>query len=294
MIPIPPTCFAAPREILFKAKPHVGTDLLRGVVSRLLSRIEECGGEIRYHCRLDAVHEDDSGEVRLVTSQGEMSAGALVLAIGHSARDTYASLMRGGFSLEAKPFSVGVRIEHRADDIDAALFGAYAGDERLGRAEYNLSDTKSGRGVYTFCMCPGGEVIAAASEHGGVVVNGMSNHARAGENSNSAIAVSIFPSDYGASVDAAINYQRKIEQAAFALGARDYAAPVETVGDFLAAKTRGFVSPSLVLPSYTRKNVVLTDLHSLFPEYVGAEHITCPYVLVKHIGAQILRAVLIH
>ncbi len=260
----------APKEILWQAKPHVGTDLLRGVVSRLLSRIAECGGEVTYHCRLDSVTQRGD-EVLLSTSQGEIKCGAVVLAVGHSARDTYTSLLRGGFALEPKPFSVGARIEHKADDIDAALYGRFAGDSRLGRAEYALSDTKSDRGVYTFCMCPGGEVIAAASEEGGVVVNGMSNHARRGENSNSAVLASVFPADYGASVEGAIEYQRRIERAAFAAAGGNFAAPVETVGDFLAGASAHLSSPSRILPSYTRGGTAVCDLRRILPEPVSEE-----------------------
>ena len=262
--------FGAPEEILWQAKPHVGTDLLRGVVSRLLARISECGGEVVYHCRLDSITQSGN-EVRLSTSNGEIKCGAVVLAIGHSARDTYTSLLRGGFVLEPKPFSVGARIEHKADDIDAALYGKHAGDSRLGRAEYALSDTKSDRGVYTFCMCPGGEVIAAASEAGGVVVNGMSNHARRGENSNSAVLASVFPADYGASVEGAIEYQRKIERAAFAAAGGNFSAPVETVGDFLAGETARLSSPSRILPSYTRGATAVCDLRRILPAPICEE-----------------------
>ncbi len=262
--------FGAPAEILWQAKPHVGTDLLRGVVSRLLSRVTEFGGEVVYNCRLDSLKQSD-GEVRISTSRGEMACGALVLAIGHSARDTYASLLRGGFALEAKPFSVGVRIEHKADDIDTALYGKSAGDVRLGRAEYALSDTKSDRGVYTFCMCPGGEVIAAASEMGGVVVNGMSNHARCGENSNSAVLASVFPTDYGSTVEGAIEYQRRIERAAFAAAGGNFSAPIQTVGDFLSGAHTRLAEPSRVLPSYTRGSTAVCDLRRILPKEISDE-----------------------
>lgn len=264
--------FGAPREILSRAKPHVGTDLLRGVVDGILKRIEECGGEIRYNCRMDRIKESDNGsELTVETTDGDITGGVAVVAIGHSARDTYQSLMKDGFAVEAKPFSVGVRIEHLTEDIDRAMFGRFAGDPRLGHAEYTLSDTASGRGVYTFCMCPGGEVIAAASENGGVVVNGMSYHARDGKNSNCALAVSIMPTDYDGSPAGAIEFQRNIERAAFASGGGDFAAPVETVGDFLSRKRRNFTELTKVMPTYDRGKTRLCDLTGLFPEYVTEE-----------------------
>ena len=257
--------FGAPESILTRAKPHVGTDVLRGVVSNILNEIVRLGGEVRYTCRLDDIDPISESAVGLRTSAGEMSGGVLVLAVGHSARDTYSMLLRRGFAISPKPFSVGVRIEHLQSDIDRALYGDLAGDPVLGPAEYALSDT-SGRGVYTFCMCPGGEVVAAASEVGGVVVNGMSYHARAGCNANSAVAVSIRPDDYSGGVAGAIEFQRSLERAAFAAGGRDYSAPLQTVGDFLAG--RAGTHPGKVEPSYMGGRVKLCDLSTVLPDFV--------------------------
>ena len=180
--------FGAPKEILIKAKPHVGTDILRVVVSNILSEIERLGGTVIYHCRMDDVTELADGTLCVKTSTGEMHCGALILAPGHSSRDTYLKLIGKDFSIEPKPISVGVRVEHLQGDIDRALYGDFAGHPNLGPAEYALSDTKGARGVYTFCMCPGGEVVAAASEEGHLVVNGMSYHARNNPNANAAVA----------------------------------------------------------------------------------------------------------
>ena len=200
----------APREILTDARPHIGTDMLVGVVERLIERIGELGGTVLYRTRLDAIENPKDGRVLTVrTSSGEISCGTLVLALGHSARDTQRMLMREGFPVEPKPFSVGVRIEHLQSEIDRAMYGDYAGHPALSHAEYNLSDTKGERGVYTFCMCPGGTVVAAASEEGGVVVNGMSRYARDGKNANAAVAVSILPSDCGNDVFRAFHIPEK-------------------------------------------------------------------------------------
>ena len=260
--------FGAPEEILWRSKSHVGTDLLRGVVSRLIDRITECGGRVIYRCRLDGIDELADGSLCAHTSCGDIHAGAVLLATGHSARDTYEYLISNGYDVSAKPFSVGVRVEHLTEDIDRAMFGTHAGDERLGHAEYTLSDTRGERGVYTFCMCPGGEVIAAASETGGVVVNGMSAHARAGKNSNSALAVSVLPSDHGGSVRSGIEFQRRLERAAFAAGGGNYAVPVETAGDFMAgAHSAGtpLREPGRIMPSYTRGEWKCADLWQVLP-----------------------------
>ncbi len=240
--------FGASEEIKYIAKPHVGTDVLSVIVERILERIVELGGRVEYHtkflCALDRC-----GEVYAVrTSKGDMPAGAVILAVGHSARDTYESLIRSGFSVEAKDFSVGMRIEHIADDIDRAMYGSFAGNPVLGHAEYALSSNTKERGVYTFCMCPGGEVVAAASENGGVVVNGMSYNSRSGRNSNSAVLASVFKEDYGKTPLAAIEFQRKIERAAFNSAGGDYSAPYITVGDFLSDKIGS--EPTRVLPTY--------------------------------------------
>ena len=244
--------FGAPDDIRFIAKPHVGTDILSVVVDRILQRIEELGGKILYNTRFEYPIESFGRVVGVHTSVGDFAAGALVLAIGHSARDTYSSLICRGVDIQAKSFSVGMRIEHLASDIDEAMLGRFAGHPKLGHAEYNLSHNTKERGVYTFCMCPGGEVVAAASEEGGVVVNGMSYHARASENSNSAVVCSVFKEDFGSTALAAIDFQRKIERDAFTAGGGEYKAPVITVGDFLCDKLEA--EPKRVLPSYMGGN----------------------------------------
>ena len=258
--------FGAPREILQKAKPHVGTDILRVVVDHILARITALGGSVHYRTRLEDLAFTERG-VRAITNHGELEAGVLLLGIGHSARDTFAMLMRRGLSMEPKPFSVGVRIEHLRADIDRALYGAYAGHPALGPAEYTLSDTTGPRGVYTFCMCPGGEVITAASEEGGVVVNGMSYHARDGQNSNAAVAVSVHPADVGGSIEGAISFQRELERAAYRAGGGDFVAPIQTVGDFLDG--RFGTAPTRVQPTYGGGRVLESDLHEVLPAFVS-------------------------
>ena len=265
--------FGAPEEIKVKAKPHIGTDILREVVDNILSRIEELGGEVRYRCRLDEVREAADGSVVAKTSMGDVNASCVVLALGHSARDTYRTLIEDQFDIIAKPISVGVRIEHKRSFIEEALYGKYAGHKNLGAAEYALSDTRGERGVYTFCMCPGGEVMAAASEEGGVVVNGMSHYARDGENSNSAVAVSVKTEDFcaveGSLALGAIEFQRRIERAAFAAGGGGYSVPVQTVGDFLS--DRKGTEPYDVLPTYMNgTNFKCASMDDVLPGFVCA------------------------
>ena len=262
--------FGAPEDILIKAKPHIGTDLLRGVVDAILCEIERLGGELRYRCRMEDFRELPDGTVSVSTNQGAILCGAIIMATGHSARDTYLKLLKKDFAIEAKPISIGVRAEHLQSDIDAALYGRFAGHPNLGPAEYALSDTRTERGVYTFCMCPGGEVVAAASEEGGLVVNGMSNHSRNGKNANAAVLVSIGCGDLtpvrGSLALGAIEFQRRIERAAFAAGGSDYYAPMMTLDDLLSGK-RG-TEPSRVLPSYRDGRVRTADFKDVFPQFV--------------------------
>ncbi len=261
--------FGAPEEILTSAKPHIGTDLLVGIVDGMLKKIEELGGRVIYRCRLDGIDEMSNGAIKALTSKGDILCSSLVLAPGHSARDTYSMLMTRSFALEPKPFSLGVRIEHLREDIDKALLGDFAGHPRLGKGEYHLSDTTTGRGVYTFCMCPGGQVVAAASEEGGVVVNGMSHHARDGRNSNSALLASVRPEDYGATCESAIELQRRLERLAFEAGGRDYYAPFQTVGDFLEGKSVS--EPTRVIPTYRDGKVRAARLDEILPSFVTEE-----------------------
>ena len=255
--------FGAPAEILTNAKPHIGTDVLRDVVSNIAQEITRLGGEILYRTRFLGYDEPKDGVRRIRTTRGDFETSALVLAIGHSARDTYAMLLDRGCAIEAKDFSVGMRIEHKKADIDRALYGALAGSPDLPYAEYNLSANTKTRGVYTFCMCPGGEVVSGASEAGGLCVNGMSRYARDGENSNSAVCVSVFRNDYGATPADAIAYQRSLERAAFRAGGENYNAPVCTVKDFV--ERRRATALGRVRPTYMNGRVTPADLSALFP-----------------------------
>ena len=261
--------FGAPEEIKIKAKPHIGTDLLCGIVDTMLNRIESLGGRVMYRTRLDGIKKLPDGNITAATNNGDILCSSVCLATGHSARDTYRMLMENGYVVEAKPFSVGVRIEHLQSRIDEAMYGDFAGHPRIGKGEYHLSDTSTGRGVYTFCMCPGGEVVAAASELGGVVVNGMSSFARDGKNANSAVCVSVRPEDHGATPETAMEFQRRLERAAFKYGGEDYRAPIQTVGDFLEGKAGS--EPSEVIPTYRDGQVKLASMNDVLPEFVTRE-----------------------
>ena len=256
--------FGAPEEIYYAAKPHVGTDILSTVVDRMLARIESLGGRVMYHTELKDFTSNSSRVVKVHTNNGDIDCSALILAIGHSARDTYFRLMEKGCDMVGKPFSVGMRIEHSTETIDRGMYGDFAGHPALAHAEYTLSYNTKERGVYTFCMCPGGVVIPAASEQGGVVVNGMSYHARDGRNSNSAICCNVFKEDYGGHPKDAIEYQRRIERAAFAAGGGNYSAPIITVGDFLQGKCSA--EPTDIIPTYMDGiGVKLADPESYLP-----------------------------
>ena len=255
----------APESILTQAKPHVGTDILKQVTANLLGEIQRLGGEVRYRTRLDGFAELNGG-IKAITNNGDIEGSVMVVALGHSARDTNNMLISGGIEFVPKAFSVGARIEHLQSDIDEALYGKYAGDPAIGPAEYSLSDTTGERGVYTFCMCPGGEVAAASSEQGGLVVNGMSNYARNGRNANSAVLVSVLPEDFGNTIDGAVDFQRRIERAAFLAGGGDFCAPMQTVGDFLnGVSTHGL---GRVQPTYMNGYVKKADLGEIFPTFV--------------------------
>ena len=259
--------FGAPEEIRYIAKPHIGTDVLSRVVENMLGRVTELGGKILYHTKYLS-HKSQNGSIySVITDRGEIPAGALILAVGHSARDTYEGMMKQDFSIEAKSFSVGMRIEHLAEDIDRAMYGSPSLSEKIVHAEYTLSCNTKTRGSYTFCMCPGGVVVAAASEEGGVVVNGMSYNSRSERNSNSAVLTSVFKEDYGGTPMAAIEFQRKIERAAFKAGGGDYSAPVITVGDLFSGECKAM--PSRIQPSYmSGKNIMLARPESYLPDFV--------------------------
>ncbi len=253
--------FGAPTDILYKAKPHIGTDLLRGIIKNIAREIERLGGKIHYNTKLLSYENGVA-----LTTKGSFPYSSLTLAIGHSARDTYAYLLSKGVAIEPKPFSVGVRIEHLQEDINLALYGESALNPRLGAASYNVSHRENGRGVYSFCMCPGGEVVAAQSEEDSLVVNGMSCYARDGKNANSAIAVQINKEDYGSTPIKAISFQRDLEKKAYIAAGSSYRAPVQTIGDFY--KERAVNEPKRIEPTYMGGYTELCDLNKVLPKVV--------------------------
>lgn len=259
----------APEGILSESKPHVGTANLVRVVVNLREKIESLGGEYRFGSRVDDLILKDDRVQGLILASGErIAASTVVLAIGHSARDTFAMLLRRGVQINPKPFSVGFRIEHSQQLIDQNQYGSHAGHPSLGAADYQLSWRSSlGRTVYSFCMCPGGQVIGASSEEGGLVTNGMSQYARDGANANSAIVAEVFPSDFPAGPLEGFKFQRKWEQRAFELGGGDYFAPVQLVIDFL----EGQISRQLggVQPTF-QPGFRLADLGGALPEPITA------------------------
>jgi uncharacterized FAD-dependent dehydrogenase len=258
----------APPEILYVNKPHIGTFRLVTVVEGMRARIEALGGEYRFESRVDTLlmdsrHRHVAG-VRLASGE-EIAATHVVLAPGHSARDLFATLHASGVHIDKKPFSIGVRIEHPQSVIDRARFGPVAGHPILGAADYKLvHHCANGRSVYSFCMCPGGTVVAAASEPGRVVTNGMSQYSRAERNANAGIVVGITPADYPGDVLAGVALQRDLESRAFAAGGGTYAAPAQLVGDFLAG--RPSTALGAVIPSY-KPGVTPTDLSLCLPDY---------------------------
>ncbi len=260
----------APDEILYASKPHIGTFRLVGMVEKMRAEIESLGGEIRFGSRvvdLEIEQRSERGQVRGVTLEnGEViRADHVVLAVGHSARDTFAMLHERGVFMEAKPFSIGLRIEHPQSLIDACRFGAFAGNPILGAADYKLvHHCANGRSVYSFCMCPGGTVVAATSEAGRVVTNGMSQYSRNERNANAGLVVGITPDDYPGGPLAGIDFQRHWEEKAFEAGGGNYNAPAQLVGDFLAGRSSTVLGE--VIPSYT-PGVTPTDLRQVLPAY---------------------------
>jgi uncharacterized protein len=256
-------------EILYVNKPHIGTFKLVGIVERMRSAIESLGGEIRFQSRVEEVLIEQGQVHGVKLASGEVIEGRhVVLAVGHSARDTFRMLYERGVYIEAKPFSIGFRVEHPQPLIDRARFGSHAGDRRLGAADYKLvHHAQNGRSVYSFCMCPGGLVVAATSEPGHVVTNGMSQYSRNERNANSGIVVGITPEDYPGDALAGIEFQRKLEARAFELGGGTYEAPGQLVGDFIADRPSQTFGE--VLPSYA-PGVHLGDLSSSLPDYAIA------------------------
>ncbi len=256
----------APESVVYDAKPHIGTDVLVDVVQSFRETILAHGGEIRFGSRMERLLLKDGAvsgvEVRGPEGRYELPCERVILAIGHSARDSFLTLYEQGVAMEPKAFSMGVRIEHKQRAIDRAQYGRERGS--LPAADYALHEKlPDGTSAYTFCMCPGGEVFAAASEAGGVVTNGMSCSARDGENANSALLVTLHPEDFPErDVFSGMRWQRQIEQAAYAYGGGDYRAPAQRSGDFLAR--RPSAGPGSVKPSY-RPGVVWGELHEVLP-----------------------------
>ena len=259
-----------PEEILYVAKPHIGTFRLVTIVESLREQIEALGGEYRFGNRVDDLDiEGTNGDRRIrgvmLADGTHVAADHVVLAVGHSARDTFEMLHARGVAIEAKPFSIGVRIEHPQSLIDRCRYGEGAGHPLLGAADYKLvHHGANGRSVYSFCMCPGGTVVAAASEPGRVVTNGMSQYSRAERNANAGIVVGITPADYPGGPLAGIAFQRHWEERAFAAGGSNYKAPAQRVGDFLARKPSTQLGD--VVPSY-RPGVTPADLADCLPDY---------------------------
>ena len=253
----------AKEDILYDAKPHVGTDILLAVVQNLRHRIEELGGEVRFHAQVTGLDRENGALTGLRLSDGsKISCDRAILAIGHSARDTVTMLHELGLPMEPKPFAMGVRIEQNQKVIDNAQYGGL--DPKLPAADYKLVAHLQDRTVYTFCMCPGGYVVAAASEAGGVVTNGMSYSGRKGENANAALLVSLNPADFpGTDPLSGMRWQREIEEKAFAAGGGNYHAPAQKVCDFQSH--RPSTTPGSVQPTY-RPGVTWTDLHEVLPK----------------------------
>jgi uncharacterized FAD-dependent dehydrogenase len=254
-------------EILYVNRPHIGTYRLVNIVQKMRATIESLGGEFRFESRVTNL-DIENGQVRGVTlADGtHLASDHVVLAIGHSARDTFEMLHERGVYIEAKPFSIGFRVEHPQELIDQARYGPHAGNKLLGAADYKLvHHSQNGRSVYSFCMCPGGLVVAAASEPGRLVTNGMSQYARDEQNANAAIVVGITPEDFPSDHPlAGIALQRRLEEGAFKLAGNTYNAPVQRVGDFLSGRPTTAIGA--VKPSY-RPGVTPSDLSTALPEY---------------------------
>lgn len=258
----------APADILTSATPHIGTDNLRTVVKNLRQTIINLGGAVRFNAKLTDIEIKDGQVVAAIFNETEkIITDTLIIATGHSARDTYQMLYDKQVTIEPKPFAIGVRIEHLRENINKAQYGAFWNNPKLGTAKYKLVEhVPDERSVYTFCMCPGGSVIAAASETGGVVTNGMSLYGQNNTNSNSALLVPVMPADFGSTHPlAGMEFQRKWEQQAYELGGANYHAPAQLVGDFLAGRPSRKLGT--VKPSYL-PGVRLTAIDSCLPDYV--------------------------
>ena len=259
----------APREILYQAKPHIGTDILKTVIKNMRKRIVELGGEVRFLSKVtDILVEEGWAKAVIINGKSAIESNVIIAALGHSARDTYSMLLERGVRIIPKPFSIGVRIEHLQSMIDEAQYGSFAGHPRLGAADYLLTTRSSstGRAVYSFCMCPGGQVVAAASEQGMLVTNGMSEYKRDRENANSALVVSVSPDDFRDSHPlSGVEFQRIWEGKAYKLGGGNFHAPVQLAEDFMKGKASR--AAGRVKPSY-EPGVRPCDLHMCLPEYI--------------------------
>lgn len=258
--------FGAPEEILYKAKPHVGTDKLRDIVKNIRIEIQRLGGKVMFLTTAEDIEIKNGKVFGVKTNKGFIETENVVLAIGHSARDTFEMLLSKGVLMEPKTFSVGVRIEHLQENINRGLYGKHYLNPKLPKGEYQLSHIHNGRGVYTFCMCPGGSVVAAASEENSVVVNGMSEFKRDGKNANSAIVVNVGTDDFGKGVLDGVAFQRSLEQKAFELAGKNYCAPCQTVDKFLNGESG--MSINRVIPTYPI-GVQGVNFDDLFPKNVS-------------------------
>lgn len=258
--------FGAPEEILYEAHPHIGTDLLQGIVRRIREEIIRLGGDIHFESMVDDF-EIKEGKICSIHAKGVWyPCEQVILAIGHSARETFIKLYEKKVEMQAKAFAIGARVEHKQSFIDKVQFKKFAGHPRLGAAEYRfVHKASNGRGVYTFCMCPGGTVVPSASSINKVVVNGMSEHARNEENANSALLVQVSPDDFGIHPLDGIKFQERLEEKAFEMGGKNYKAPAQKIEDFLQNKvsdTRGEIHPSYNI------GVTYCNLHELFPKEI--------------------------
>ncbi len=259
--------FGAPPEILYKHKPHVGTDILRTMVKRLREQIISLGGEVRFGAQVTDISLSSQGEIESITVNGteKIPATVVLAGVGHSARDTYEMLFHKGVGMESKAFAIGVRIEHSQEMINQSQYGVDSAELGLGAADYSVvyHDKETGRTAYSFCMCPGGQVVASASEADHLVTNGMSLYARDSGTANSALVVTVGPDDFGTHPLSGIAFQREWEAKAFALGGKTYKAPVQTVGNFLNPLYKGIPKQYSYQPG-----TVVADLHQCLPTYV--------------------------
>ena len=258
----------SPADIKYKGKPHVGTDILKGVVKNIREEIKSRGGDVHFSSKVEGITKENGRVKSVIVNGEEILADEVIFAIGHSSRDTYQMLFENDVFMKAKPFAIGVRIEHPQKGINEIQYGPFAKHPKLGAAEYQLvsQNKEMGRAIYSFCMCPGGVVVNAASEEGRICVNGMSYHARDKDNANSALVVTVGPNDYGSEHPlAGMAFQRKYEELAFKVGGSDYKLPVQLLGDFMEDR----VSTELrsVVPSVA-PNYVFRDLRECLPTYV--------------------------